>query len=106
MKEKAYYAKSRTPLLAWPRSVPIEGKPEDIASMVANYHEWLKETDIPKLCFYVSPGVAMKDSDIEIIKKNFKNIAMIYLGKGLHFIQENYPHKIGIEIAKWYSSIN
>jgi haloalkane dehalogenase len=109
--EKAYYAspypdaKSRSPLLAWPRSVPINGKPADVASIVATYHEWLKDSDIPKLCFYVSPGVAMKESDIALIKKSFKNITMIELGKGLHFIQEDYPHEIGTELAKWYSSL-
>jgi haloalkane dehalogenase len=65
----------------------------------------LKETDIPKLCFYVSPGVAVKDSDIAIIKENFKNTTMIDLGEGLHFIQEDYPHEIGIELTKWYSNI-
>ncbi|OLS29014.1 MAG: Haloalkane dehalogenase [Candidatus Heimdallarchaeota archaeon LC_2] len=109
--EKAYYAspypdsKSRNPLLAWPRSIPIKGKPADVASIVANYHEWLKETDIPKLCFYVSPGVAVKDSDIAFIKENFKKIKMIDLGKGLHFIQEDYPHEIGTELSKWYSNL-
>lgn len=42
--EKAYYAspypdaKSRNPLLAWPKSIPIKGKPADVASIVANYH--------------------------------------------------------------------
>ena len=110
--EKAYYAspypdaKSRVPLLAWPKSLPIKGKPSDIALIVSNYYDWLKETNIPKLCFYVSPGVGMKENDIKIIKENFKKITMIDLGEGLHFIQEDYPHEIGMELAKWYSNIN
>ncbi|MCH8906311.1 MAG: haloalkane dehalogenase [Candidatus Heimdallarchaeota archaeon] len=109
--EKAYYAspypnaKSRNPLLAWPRSIPIKGKPADLSAAVENYKEWLKETEVPKLCFYVSPGVGMKEDVVEMVRNNFKNITMVDLGEGLHFIQEDYPHEIGTELAKWYGSI-
>ncbi|MCE7735559.1 MAG: haloalkane dehalogenase [Candidatus Heimdallarchaeota archaeon] len=109
--EKEYYAspypnaKSRTPLLAWPRSIPIKGKPADVASVISNYHEWLNETEIPKLCFYVTPGVGTQESDVAFIKENFKNTKMVDLGEGLHFIQEDYPHEIGTEIAKWYEDL-
>ena len=33
------------------------------------------------------------------------NIEFVYLGQGLHFIQEDYPHEIGKEITKWYKKI-
>ncbi len=109
--EKKYYAapyptrKSRKPLLAWPRDVPFGGKPKDIAQAVASWNEWLYVTEIPKLFFYVSPGVAIKEKDVKIIKDNMKNLTSIDLGKGLHFIQEDYPHEIGEGISDWYKEI-
>jgi haloalkane dehalogenase len=111
--EMDYYAtpyptfKSRKPILEWPKAVPFDGgKPKDIARAVASWNEWLFETKIPKLFFYVSPGVAIKEKDVKIIKDGMKNLKSIDLGKGLHFIQEDYPHEIGEEISKWYNEIN
>ena len=110
--EMDYYAapyptsKSRKPLLEWPKAVPFGGgKPKAVAKAVSSWAKWLTETSIPKLCFYVSPGVAIKEKDVKIIKESMKNLKMINLGEGLHFIQEDYPHEIGAGIAEWYSGI-
>ena len=99
-------SKSRKPLLAWPQDVPFGGKPKAVAEAVSSWNKWLTNSDIPKLCFYVSPGVAIKEKDVRIIKESMKNIKMIDLGEGLHFIQEDYPHEIGEEISKWYTAIS
>ncbi len=98
-------AHSREPLLAWPKDVPIHGKPERSAKIIANYHEWLKSNDLPKLCLYVSPGVGLQKEDVEVVKNEFKNTKLVYLGEGSHFIQEDYPHEIGEELASWYTQI-
>jgi len=109
--EMKYYAapyptsKSRNPLLAWPKDVPFGGIPKAVAEAVSSWNKWLTVTDIPKLCFYVSPGVAIKEKDVKIIKESMKNLKMIDLGEGLHFIQEDYPHEIGAGIAEWYEKI-
>lgn len=100
-------AKSRKPLLAWPLDVPFkDGKPTSATAPIQSWAPWLAETSIPKLCFYVTPGVAIKEKDIEIIKNTFKNTKMVNLGEGLHFIQEDYPHEIGTEILHWYQHLN
>ena len=110
--EIAYYAapyptsKSRKPLLEWPKAVPFDGKPKAVAEAVSSWNKWLQETDVPKLCFYVSPGIAIKEKDVKIIRESMKNLKMIDLGEGLHFIQEDYPHEIGEGILNWYQSIN
>ena len=110
--EMDYYAapyqtmKSRKPLLAWPKAVPFGGgKPKAVAEAVSSWKKWLTVTDIPKLCFYVTPGVAIKEKDVKIIMESMKNLIMIHLGEGLHFIQEDYPHEIGSGIAEWYNGI-
>ena len=111
--EMKYYAapyptiKSRKPLLAWPEAVPFDGgNPKTVAKAVAAWNKWLMASEIPKLCFYVSPGVAIKEKDVKIIKEGMKNLEMIELGEGLHFIQEDYPHEIGVGISEWYSKIS
>lgn len=109
--EMAYYAapypdsKSRKPLHRWPQDVAIKGKPEFSAKRLNNYAKWLKETNIPKLCFYVTPGVGFQALDLEIVQNEFKNTTIIKLGEGSHFLQEDYPHEIGKGIAKWYRDI-
>ncbi|ARV05430.1 hypothetical protein BTO04_01410 [Polaribacter sp. SA4-10] len=110
--EMDYYAspystvKSRKPLLKWPLDVPFNnGHPKEVANTVASWHKWLMSSEIPKLFFYVSPGVAIKKKDVKIIKEGMKNLTSIHLGEGLHFIQEDYPYEIGSEISKWYNQI-
>lgn len=97
---------SRNPLRAWPKDVPIAGSPKTVFDTVTAYVKWLTSTDLPKLCLHVEPGIAIKKEDAEWINDNMANIKMVHLGKGLHYIQEDYPHEIGDEIAKWYSGIN
>lgn len=109
--ELDYYAapyptyKSREPLLQWPIDLPFKGAPIESANKIASYAKWLKENNLPKLCIYVTPGVGFQAPELEIVKNEFKNTKIKHLGEGLHFIQEDYPHEIGEEIAKWYSEI-
>ena len=95
---------SRKPLSRWPLTVPFDGgKPKDVAKAITAWSKWLFETEIPKLLFHVSPGYGIKEKDVEIIKSGMKNLKSIALGEGIHFIQEDYPHEIGTEIARWIS---
>jgi len=109
--EKAAYAKpyltigSRKPLRIWPNQIPFDGKPKDVHEVVTSYHNWLMQTPVPKLCFHVDPGLINKKNDVSWMKENFPNIETFYLGSGLHFLQEDHPHAIGIELAKWYKRI-
>lgn len=106
--EQDFYAspyptpKSRKPLLAWPQDVPFaDGKPTTATESIKSWAPWLAQSEFPKLCFYVSPGVAIKEKDVKVIRETFNNTEMVDLGHGLHFIQEDYPHEIGAGIAEW-----
>ena len=50
----------RRPTLAWLREIHIEGKPADVAEIVADYANWLAGSDIPKLFFDADPGAILK----------------------------------------------
>lgn len=95
--------KSRKPIYVFPRDVPVKGQPKFSAHAVDSYNQWLQETNIPKICFYVDPGVLIPIEEIPWIEKNFPNITMVPLGKGTHFIQEDYPHEIGETLHTWYT---
>ncbi|TLX74617.1 haloalkane dehalogenase [Labilibacter sediminis] len=97
--------KSRKPIYVFPRDVPIKGGPKYAANAVDSYNKWLQETDIPKLFFYADPGVLIPIEEVDWIKANFPNITSVPLGKGTHFVQEDYPHTIGEELKKWYRKL-
>ncbi len=106
--EKAHYnapfksIRSRKPIRQFPRDVPIGGQPADVHDMISNYSKKLQESDLPKLLFAASPGVLINSSDLQWIKKNFKNLEVVDIGEGIHFVQEDNPHLIGEELEKWY----
>ena len=96
---------SRKPVRVWPLEIPIDGKPKRVHEKVEAYSKWLTGSDIPKLCLYAHPGGIIKEEDVRYIKNNFPNTKMVDIGKGIHFLQEDSPHRIGQEIADWYQKI-
>ncbi len=111
-KEMDYYkmpyptVKSRNSLLPWPKELPIDGKPADIYEAIMAYRLWLSKTEIPMLGFKVEPGVAMPKKDVKWAVENIKNLNMIDLGEGQHFIQEDYPNEIGEAISSWLTKLS
>ena len=97
--------KSRKPVRVWPREVPLDGKPKNTHNIIKSYGEWLQKSDIPKLFFYASPGAILREKDAEWVKNNFNNLKSVDIGEGIHFIQEDNPHLIGSELAKWYKKL-
>lgn len=93
----------RRPTLTWPRQIPIEGEPANVCQIVANYADWLAETDVPKLFINADPGAILIGPQREFCR-TFKNQTEITVS-GTHFIQEDSPHDIGAAIADWHSRI-
>lgn len=96
--------KSRKPSYVFPRDVPLRNNPPHTAKVVNDYNQWLQETLIPKICFYATPGMLIPIDEVPWIAQNFPNITMVDLGEGIHFVQEDNPHKIGSELKKWYNT--
>lgn len=96
---------SRKPVRVWPQELPISGKPARVHKIIEEYIKWLEKTEIPKLCLYAHPGAIIKEKEVEYIRDNFPNTKMVSIGKGIHFLQEDNPHRIGEEIAKWYKTL-
>ena len=93
---------SRKPLFVWPSQIAIDGNPKFSTDIISSYNRNIPKTDYPKLMFHVKPGMIIKPKEAEQIKRGWKNLTSIFLGKGKHYIQEQYPEEIGLGIKKWY----
>ncbi len=92
---------SRKPTLVWPRQVPIAGEPADTAAVITANGEWLYSTDMPKLMLHVAPGALMPPPVVEYVKANASNLEDVFLGAGVHFVQEDHPEAIGRALRDW-----
>ncbi|MCI0488604.1 MAG: haloalkane dehalogenase [Blastocatellia bacterium] len=92
---------SRKPLWRWPNELPIGGEPADVAKIQDEYIEKLKRSDLPKLLIYAKPGSLMPEQVVEWAKQNFTNLKTVYVGEGLHNIQEDLPLPISAALAEW-----
>ena len=92
---------SRYPTLAWPRQIPFDGSPEDVAARVRAYAEWLPTSSVPKLFFYFEPGALIPKAQAEAMVRDWKNLDSKFLGAGIHFVQEDHGPAIGEAIVAW-----
>ena len=94
---------SRRPTLSWPREIPIDGEPPDVVALVAEYAEWLSQSQVPKLFINAEPGAILTGPQREFCR-TFPNQSEVTV-PGVHFIQEDSPHEIGAAIAEWYAGL-
>ncbi|GAB5467027.1 MAG: haloalkane dehalogenase [Rhodospirillales bacterium] len=97
---------SRLPTLVWPREIPIAGEPARNVEAVEAYGAWLRESPVPKLALYCSPGALMPPEAARWMQANFKACQARFVGYGSHFIQEDEPEAIGRNIADWYAGLS
>jgi haloalkane dehalogenase len=93
--------RSRRPLLAWPRELPIAGEPADVIAMVDTYRDALCRSPIPKLLFTVEPGGLVPPPVVQWCRANLPQLEVVPLGAGVHYVQEDHPHAIGEGLAAW-----
>ena len=93
----------RRPTLTWPRQIPIEGEPQDVHDIVAEYSDWIYSSNIPKLFINAEPGAILVGPQREFCRawKNQQEVTV----KGNHFLQEDSPDEIGKAIAEWRNKL-
>lgn len=96
---------SRKPVWRWPNEIPIEGQPVDVSEAVEAYNRWLQQSDLPKLLFHATPGAILPPPMVEWCRQQLKNLKTVDIGAGTHYLQEDNPHLIGSELAKWYRGL-
>lgn len=96
---------SRRPVLALPRELPIAGEPADVYAALQSAHAALAASSYPKLLFSGSPGAVVSPEFAEGFAASLKHCALLHLGPGLHFLQEDHPEAIGRSVAGWIVGI-
>ncbi len=89
----------RRPTLTWPREIPIDGDPEDVAAIIEDYARWLSTSDVPKLFVDADPGAILVGSQREYCR-GWPNQTEVRV-TGTHFIQEDSPDEIGVALGRW-----
>lgn len=96
---------SRRPTLAWPRELPLGGKPADTERLVMSYTDWLQDDErVPKLFVRAVPGAILANEQLLELVRAFHNQreVMVYGG---HYLQEVSPHALGRALADWIASL-
>ena len=93
----------RRPMLTWPRQIPLDGEPADVAEIVAGYCEWLTGSNIPKLFVNAEPGAILTGPMRETARGFAKQTEVTV--RGSHFIQEDSGQEIGREIMQWIKTL-
>jgi len=111
IEEKEYYGgpyqsiRNRKPIRQWPCEIPIDGKPNDVYEIIMDYNKKLQESDVSKLLFFATPGGIIDSNSVDWCKQNLRNLKVVDIGEGIHFLQEDNPHLIGEELANWYQEL-
>jgi len=94
---------SRRPTLTWPRQIPIDGEPADVAAAVEAYGRWLSASRVPKLFVNAEPGAILLGRQREACRAwpNQREVTV----EGRHFIQEDSPSEIGRALADFVEGI-
>lgn len=94
---------ARRPTLTWPREIPFDGEPPDVAEVVRSYAEWLPTSEFPKLFINANPGAILLGPLREFCRtwRNQREVTV----PGIHFIQEDSPDPIGRALADWLTEI-
>ena len=93
----------RRPTLTWPRQIPLDGEPEDVAAIARAYSEWLRDSDVPKLFINAEPGAILVGKQREFAR-SLPNQTEVTVA-GSHFIQEDSPDEIAAAISGWLKTL-
>ena len=96
---------SRRPVLAFPRELPIAGEPADVYQALQSAHASLKASSYPKLLFAGEPGAVVAPAFAEAFAASLQHCALVRLGPGRHYLQEDHPDAIGRSVAGWIAGI-
>jgi haloalkane dehalogenase len=94
---------SRRPMLQWPREIPIEGEPADVAAIITRNGEWLAKTPaLPKLLLtFDGTGLSNAPAVVEWARSAFPKLDVVPLGSAGHHAPEDAPQEIAGAITSW-----
>jgi len=94
----------RRPMLAWPRQIPLDGEPPEIAARARAYGEFHRTSATPKLFINADPGSILVGPARDYCRSwtNQREVTV----PGLHFLQEDSADAIAAAIRDFEGSLN
>jgi haloalkane dehalogenase len=92
---------SRKPLWKMPNDVPIDGRPADVAGAAERWAVWLGRSETPKLLLHATPGALVRTADVSWARANIRNLEVVDVGAGIHYLQEDQPVGVTQALMKW-----
>lgn len=96
---------SRIPLRQWPLEIPLDGVPADNTARIGANYDWLVASDVPVLMLYADPGMIWTKKTRPQLEKDLPRMEMVFIGSGLHFLQEVQPTRIGESLSTWIDTL-
>jgi haloalkane dehalogenase len=96
---------SRRVILQFVDNLPVAGQPASVARATGHYAAWLQRTRLPKLFLWTEPGIISSPEQVEWARRHYQNLETPFLGKGLHFHQQEHPVELGREVARWHQEL-
>lgn len=93
---------SRRPMLQWPREIPIDGEPADVAAVIERNRAWLASSpEIPKLLLTFDGNGLSNHPEVVAWAKSLANVDAVHLGAAGHHAPEDAPAEIAAAITAW-----
>ena len=94
----------RRPTLTWPRQIPVEGMPADVADTVVSFGKVMAQSALPKLFVNAEPGRLLTGRAREFCRTWPNQTEITVSGK--HYIQEDSPDMIGEAINAFVRKVD
>jgi haloalkane dehalogenase len=93
----------RRTMLAWPRQIPLDGEPPEIAERARIYGEFHRTSQTPKLFINADPGSILVGPAREYCRSwaNQREVTV----PGLHFLQEDSAAQIATAISDFAATL-
>jgi haloalkane dehalogenase len=94
---------SRRPTLTWPREIPIDGVPADVAEIVTRNAEWMAASPVPKLFVNGEPGALLVGARRDLCRRWPAQTEVTV--PGLHFLPEDAAPQIAGALDGWLAAL-
>ncbi len=91
---------SRRPLLQWPREIPLDGEPKEVAERFEAYGKWMASTpEVPKILLTTAPPSVVPPPVVAWAREHVAGLRVEDLGEVGHHAPEDAPEAIAAAIA-------
>ncbi len=93
----------RRPTLTWPREIPLDGEPADVAAIVGRNADFMASSPVPKLFVDGDPGALLTGSPRERCRRWPAQQEVTV--PGVHFLPEDAAPEIADALCAWLARL-